>query len=41
VQQVAEAHHGSVAVEEPPGGGALVRLRLGGRNGDAAADGTS
>jgi two-component system sensor histidine kinase MprB len=40
VQQVAEAHHGSVAVEEPPGGGALVRLRLGGRNGDDA-DGTS
>ena len=28
VQQVAEAHHGTVAVEEAPGGGALVRLRL-------------
>jgi two-component system sensor histidine kinase MprB len=36
VQQVAEAHHGSVAVEDAPGGGALVRLRLDGRNGDAA-----
>jgi two-component system sensor histidine kinase MprB len=34
VQQVAEAHHGSVAVEDAPGGGALVRLRLDGRNGD-------
>ncbi len=35
VQQVAEAHHGSVAVEEAPGGdGALFRLRLDGRNGD-------
>ncbi len=38
VQQVAEAHHGSVGVEEAPGGGALVRLTLGGRNGRAAAD---
>jgi two-component system sensor histidine kinase MprB len=36
VQQVADAHHGSVAVEEAPGGGALLRLRLDGRNGDAA-----
>jgi two-component system sensor histidine kinase MprB len=36
VQQVAEAHQGSVAVEDAPGGGALVRLRLDGRNGDAA-----
>jgi two-component system, OmpR family, sensor histidine kinase MprB len=36
VQQVADAHHGSVAVEDAPGGGALVRLRLDGRNGDAA-----
>ena len=36
VQQVAEAHRGSVAVEEAPGGGALVRLRLDGRDGDAA-----
>ncbi len=35
VQQVAEAHHGSVAVEAAPGGdGALFRLRLDGRNGD-------
>ncbi len=35
VQQVAEAHHGSVAVEEAPGGdGALFRLSLDGRNGD-------
>jgi len=34
VQQVAEAHHGSVAVEEAPGGGAIVRLRLDGRGGD-------
>jgi two-component system sensor histidine kinase MprB len=33
VQQVAEAHHGSVAVEEAPGGGALLRLRLESRNG--------
>jgi two-component system sensor histidine kinase MprB len=38
VQQVAEAHHGSVAVEDAPGGGALVRLQLDGRNG-AAVDG--
>ena len=38
VQQVAEAHHGSVAVEEAPGGGALVRLQLDGRNGDDADD---
>ena len=36
VQQVADAHDGSVAVEDAPGGGALVRLRLDGRNGDAA-----
>jgi two-component system sensor histidine kinase MprB len=36
VQQVADSHHGSVAVEDAPGGGALVRLRLDGRNGDAA-----
>ncbi len=33
VQQVAEAHHGSVAVEDAPGGGALVRFRLDGHNG--------
>ena len=31
VQQVAEAHHGSVAVEDAPGGGALVRFRLDGQ----------
>jgi two-component system sensor histidine kinase MprB len=35
VQQVAEAHRGSVAVEDAPGGGALVRMRLDGRNGDS------
>ena len=34
VQQVAEAHHGTVAVEDAPGGGALVRFKLDGRNGD-------
>jgi two-component system sensor histidine kinase MprB len=34
VQQVAEAHQGSVAVEDAPGGGALIRLRLDGRNGE-------
>jgi two-component system sensor histidine kinase MprB len=28
VREVAEAHGGSVAVEEPPGGGALLRLSL-------------
>jgi two-component system sensor histidine kinase MprB len=33
VQQVADAHHGTVAVEDAPGGGALVRLRLDGSNG--------
>jgi len=36
VQQVAEAHHGSVAVEDAPGGGALLRLRLDRDNGDGA-----
>jgi len=36
VQQVAEAHHGSVAVEDAPGGGALLRLRLDRDNGAAA-----
>jgi two-component system sensor histidine kinase MprB len=36
VQQVAEAHDGSVAVEDAPGGGALIRLRLQGRNGETA-----
>ena len=30
VQQVASSHGGDVAVEAPPGGGALLRLRLGG-----------
>ena len=30
VQQVAVSHGGGVAVESPPGGGALLRLRLGG-----------
>ena len=38
VQQVAEAHHGTVGVEDAPGGGAIVRLTLGGRNGAAADD---
>jgi two-component system sensor histidine kinase MprB len=33
VQQVAEAHHGTVAAEEAPGGGALMRLRLQAQNG--------
>ena len=33
VQQVAEAHHGTVAVEEAPGGGTLMRLRLDAQNG--------
>jgi len=33
VHQVAEAHHGSVSVEDAPGGGALVRFRLDGHNG--------
>jgi two-component system, OmpR family, sensor histidine kinase MprB len=33
VQQVAQAHHGSVAVEEAPGGGTLIRLRLDAQNG--------
>jgi two-component system sensor histidine kinase MprB len=33
VQQVAEAHRGTVAVEEAPGGGTLIRLRLDARNG--------
>jgi two-component system sensor histidine kinase MprB len=33
VQQVAQAHHGTVAVEEAPGGGTLIRLRLDAQNG--------
>ena len=34
VQEVAEAHGGSVFADEAPGGGALMRLRLNGaRNG--------
>ena len=31
VKQVAESHGGSVAAEQPPGGGTLMRLRLNGR----------
>jgi two-component system, OmpR family, sensor histidine kinase MprB len=33
VHQVAEAHHGSIAVEAPEDGGTLMRLRLGSANG--------
>jgi two-component system, OmpR family, sensor histidine kinase MprB len=35
VREVAEAHGGTVAVEEAPGGGALLRLRLDGVNASA------
>ncbi|HWX52151.1 MAG TPA: ATP-binding protein [Solirubrobacteraceae bacterium] len=31
VREVAEAHGGTVAAEEAPGGGALLRLRLNGK----------
>jgi two-component system sensor histidine kinase MprB len=34
VRQVAEAHSGSIAVEPAEGGGTLMRLRIGTRNGD-------
>jgi two-component system, OmpR family, sensor histidine kinase MprB len=37
VQQVAQAHHGTITAELAAGGGTLMRLRLPVRNGDAAA----
>ena len=36
VQQVAEAHGGSITVEKPEDGGTLMRLRIGSGNGAAA-----
>ena len=39
VRQVAEAHGGTVAVEDAPGGGALFRLALPWRRVDEALDG--
>jgi len=39
VRQVAEAHGGTIVAEPAPGGGTVMRLTLGSRNGASAADG--
>ena len=41
VQQVAEAHGGTIAAEPAAGGGTLMRLRVPGRNGSAPANESS